>query len=209
MALTKDQWYQRLKSWVPSWVFTGEDESIVRAIFYGIAKMLESAGIEDDNLFNQTFIDTATTPYLDLIGSERSVIRDPGESDAAYRTRIKTGNTKTNLSKPDLIAIINQFLTVGTCTFIEDFEGTFYCSREYFCNRGDVVIDPIDDAFTVIVEDQLDLNILNSVVTAVNRNKAFGVVWRLVERYAAGEGLSLTEDGDLLVTEDGDELAGG
>lgn len=200
MALTQEQWFRRLKSWVPGWFF--ESEKSNTALFYGIAKLLRMAEEDRDELFNQTMIDSSEAPYLDLHGSERSVARESGESNASYRPRIKAKSTKSQISKPSLESITSSIVTSGKSKLVEDWNGGIYCGREYFINRGDCVIDPVEDAFTIVVDQQADSTILDRVVSAIARAKAFGVVFRVVERYIAGFFL-VAENADQLLTEDG------
>lgn len=204
MALTKDQWYQKLRSWVPSWVF--EDESSNVALFMGMAKLLEALQDDVDNLKAQTFIDEATAPYLDLLGNERSVARVSGELNPSYRVRIKTKSLKSQVSVPDLASIVNQMLIRGVCAIKEDFQGSVFLDRESFLNRGEIILTPIHNTFSIVVDKQIhepfsfvdreyfadsedfvgaaDSNekIFELIVEAVNENKAFGTLYRIVER---------------------------
>jgi hypothetical protein len=70
MALSKDQWFNKLKNMVPSWVFTN-DTGRNTAIFKGIAAVLNRVQLDSEEQVEQTFFDSAETAILDLHGSER------------------------------------------------------------------------------------------------------------------------------------------
>lgn len=201
--MTKLEWYARLRSWVPGWVF--EEEKANVALFMGMARVLELIQSDVEILFGQTMIDEAESPFLELHGDERNVFRISGESDAAFRIKIKTKSTKPQVSLPDIELIVNSLITEGVARIIEDWKGDTYCDRGSFLNRRNILVDPIDHAFTILVDTQSDTSIFQILVEAVNRAKAFGVVYRIVERIGEPATLS-TEDGDTLITEDGDEL---
>jgi hypothetical protein len=203
MALTKEQWFRRLKSWVPGWVF--EEEGANVAIFEGIARLLELMEQDRDFLFDQTMIDDSESPFLDLLGDERNVRRNEGESTSSYRLRVKSKSIRSNINRPAIETIISSFVSTGLLNFVEDFEGTLYCDREYFCDRGEILIDPIDTAFSVVVDENVESSIVDSLVTTLNREKAFGVAYRMIQRHVAITTL-ITEEGDVLTTEGGDEL---
>ena len=202
---TKEQWEAKIKSWVPEWYY--QDKVIESAIIASFARVFSQLETDIRDEFAQTFIDQAIGGYLAVHGAERGVTQKEGESVEDFRIRVKTAGLKTQVDPVSIKSIVDSFLETP-CIVIEDAEGALFADRGLFCDRGDIVIDPlIDNAFTVIVENQSDLAKLQSIVDAVNAEKAEGVLWRLVEKYV--HEFHLTEDGDMFVTEDGDELVAG
>ncbi len=204
MAKTQDQWFESLKSWVPQWFF--EREIYSYALFQAMAKILADLSDDVEDSTMQTFIDEATGAYLDLLGSERGCERLTGEFDAQYAVRIKNKSLVSQLSKPSLLSIINQLLIAGDAAIKEDWQGGVFYNRECFTNRGEIVLDPIDNTFTIVVDKQVhepyaffdrehfmdreDFTSTNLssdyvfqlILNAVNDNKAFGVLYRIFER---------------------------
>ena len=110
------------------------------------------------------------------------------------------------VSCPAIKALVDALLIVGEATVLEDFEGNVFFDREEFYNRGRIMIDPIKDTFSIIVDMQLHepysfydredfmeredfigannspLKIFNLIVEQVNANKAFGTLYRVIER---------------------------
>ena len=204
MAKTQAQWFESLKSWVPQWFF--EREIYSYALFQAMAKVLEQLSEDVEDSTRQTFIDQATGAYLDLLGSERGCVRLAGEFDAQYAIRIKNKSLVSQISKPSLLAIINQLLIAGQAAIKEDWQGGVFFDREAFHNRAEIVLDPIDNAFTIVVDKQVhepysfydreyfsgreafngtELSsdyVFQLILNAVNDNKAFGVLYRIFER---------------------------
>lgn len=203
MSLSKDQWYQRLKSWVPGWLFTDGDSEVTDAVFYAMAKLLATMEEERAELLAFTFIDTATNPYLELHGDERGVDRLPGESDTLYRQRIKTRNISSKSSLPEIDLIAQEAMTVKVVVR-EDFAWGVFCDAGSYLNCGDILFDWIENGgFSVVVNQGADPDEVDAMIASINRNKAFGVLYRVVERFT--DSLAL-EDGSPLLTEDGDPL---
>jgi hypothetical protein len=182
MALTQDQWFTRLKRWVPYWFLAEEEHNI--AILQGIAKLLAERSAEVDTLVANTFIETATTEWLQLIGHERSVDLMSGETLAQYRVRIRNSNTTAKLSDEDIENIVESLITSGTFWVRDDFHGSSFCDRSYFCNRRDVIFSMVKDGFTIFVDNQGNIDVLTGIIRAVNSVKAFGCLYRLIERIA-------------------------
>lgn len=204
MSKTQSEWFSTLKLWVPEWFFLAEENNV--AIFQGIAKILSESEIDVDASKAQTFILEALNPYLDLHGFERSVPRLTGEFDAQYSLRIRVQSLISQLSKPSIAAIVNSLLIKGVCSIREDFEGSIFVDREEFVNRGAIVIEPLDNTFTILVDkqlrgphsfvdreyfaDRLDFvgdaesseYVFDLILNAVNENKAFGAFYRIIER---------------------------
>lgn len=204
MAKTQAEWYASLRSWVPEWFFEQENSNV--AVFQGIAKILEASQLDVEDQKMQTFILEAVAPYLDLHGFERTVVRSPGEFDPQYAIRIRLKSLVSQLSKPAILALVNALLIKGVASIREDFEGSIFVDREEFVNRGSIVIEPIDNTFTILVDKQIrdpysfvdrehfvdredfvgnsesSEYIFDLILNAVNENKALGVFYRIIER---------------------------
>lgn len=203
MALSQDQWFKKLKNWVPSWFF--ENEKYQVAYLKALAKVLSAVQTDVEATQAETFILTSSAPYLDLHGSERGTARVADELDGSYKVRVQSlGN---NVNVPALKAIVDAILQVGECTIIEDFEGITFLNREVFFDRGELIIlEEIYNAFSIIIDNQrpeamsyfnrenfMDRSdyitslvtpdsVFNSIVQAVNDNKAYGFLYRVIER---------------------------
>lgn len=204
MAKTQADWFSTLKSWVPEWFFEKEENNV--ALIQSMAKVLSEAQVDVDETMAQTFIMQAQAPYLDLHGYERSVDRLSGELDPQYAIRIRLKSIISQLSKPSILAIVNSLLIKGQASIREDFEGSIFVDREEFANRGAIVVLPIDNTFTILVDKQIrdpysfvdreyfadrEAIVGNSessdfvfdlILNAVNENKALGVFYRIIER---------------------------
>lgn len=199
----KAQWFEKFQSWLPRWVFSAT--TYTNAIFGGAAKSLESSDAAIENLISQTYIDDAVGEFLDLHGLDRNVSRYENESDLSYATRIKGSSLQSQCDKFALIALVNKVLIRGTCIIVEDAEADVFISRNIYANRGSILLDKILNTFTVIVDRQIhepysfsdrenfmsfdfigqgesDLAIFTSILNIINSNKAFGTLYRIVER---------------------------
>jgi hypothetical protein len=206
MAKTQNEWFETLKGWVPEWFW--EEQRYNVAVIQGIAKALSL--LEQDTLEIQswTFLDQARGGNLELHGSERGVARASGERDSTYRVRVRSQSLKSQCSFVDLLSLVNQFLIKGPATIPEDKDGgVFFNSGTHF-NRGDIVLEPIENTFTISVDRQLhdpysffgreyfmnredcmgttesDEQVFQRILVAVNENKAFGTFYRIIERVA-------------------------
>lgn len=202
--MTKQQWYTTLVGWLPDWWTTsGEDE----AILWGMAAVLEKLEVAMDSHVSETYITQAGTGYLDEHGLERNLTRLSGELNPAFADRIRNITNTTN--KPALKALVDALLDVGESTIVEDWEGGTFFNTEEFLNRGELLIDLIYNAFSIIVDNQVhapysfftreyfcdredfvgtnesSLELFQQIVEAVNRSKALGTVYRLIERVGA------------------------
>jgi hypothetical protein len=133
--------------------------------------------------FLETFISEAAALTLDLHGYERSIFRNPGESDESFSLRIR--NMTQALDPMSLKTVVDSYLAVGECDIIEhDLEGFFF-DRDSFYNRRGVFSDIIYCAFTIIFSFQGagddGQDVLDSIALVVNRSKALGTLFRIVE----------------------------
>lgn len=203
MALSQDQWFFKLKRLVPSWVFEKNLENI--AVFKAMAKILEQSQIDSDLHIAETFIDQATSEYIELQGQERSVDRFTGETLSSYRERIKRIVSNSNV--PAIKSLVDALLIRGESTLIEHTResGNFY-NRNSFLNRNIIDFDVLYNAFTILIDYQIPeatsfynresfLNreflsgssissdaVFENIIKTVNKNKAYGTVYRLIER---------------------------
>ncbi len=203
MALSQNQWFEKLKRLVPSWVFEKKIENV--AIFKGIAKVLEQAQLDADQHMAETFIDQATAEYVELQGSERSVDRFENEFLSSYRARVKQIVSSTNI--PAIKALVDALLIRGESTIIEHTrEVGSYLNRGSFLNRNIIDFDVLYNAFTILIDYQIPeatsflnretflnrefLNgssissdsVFSNIIKTANKNKAYGTVYRLIER---------------------------
>lgn len=203
--LTKEQWYQKLRSWVPRWYFESEFYNV--AIFSAIAKLLSQTQDSADAHFAQTFILQATGEYLDAHGDERNIERIPGEPDPIYARRVQ--QIVNNSNKPDIKALVDALLIVGECTIIEhQMDGPYY-NRGSFFNRNEIYTDRRHyNYFTVLIDPQipqansffnrdtyysrkyylgtlgpLSIDLLLAIINAsINKARAAGVFYRIIEQ---------------------------
>jgi len=202
MALSQSQWYELLKANLPEWFF--EKEDLNAAIYQGIAKAMATVHEDLDCHFDETNIDTATTETLDeTFGDIRTIPRFPNEQNDQYRQRLKNLSNQSNC--PDIKAIVDLLLIVGESTIIEDDDSGVFCNREHFLNRRELLIDPVTNAFSIVVDQQLhepysfcdrenfsnredyvgqaesSQFIFDLIVEAVSRNKLCGTFYRIIE----------------------------
>lgn len=201
MAMTKAEWLEKLKKYVPSWFF--EDEDVNEAYFRGIAAVLEALGEDSDALFDETFISSASTLTLDAYGEERSIPRLGSELDTLYRERLKNVSNQSNC--PAIKSAVDNILVAGESTIVEDFDVDIFCDREHFLNRNEILLAPLDNAFSILVERQLhepysfvdreyfagredfvgraesDPAVFDLILQEVNRIRLCGTFFRIIE----------------------------
>lgn len=206
MALTKNQWFAKLKSWVPSWVFENQDVNV--AIFMSIARLLQAVEEEAEFLKRQTSLDDAEGAYLDLHGKERDVLRVENESDTTYRERIRS--LDLTMTPQSILNLVNRLLPGDDAAQIEN-ESAALADVDLVADCLDSVwLNPrrLYNRFTIIIPKQpegVDENILLPIILkAISDNKAFGTLFDV--RFDGLLEALLMEDGDALLTEDGDEL---
>lgn len=207
MGLSQDQWYAKLRTFLPSWYF--EEENLNFADMMALAKALAAAQEDADFIFDQTFIEEAEAPYLDLHGEERQVPRLPGEADhPSYSGRIR--HIRSTTGEDNIFNQIKSVLNNGEPILLENMEygfagddifageeDAFYISKRKTYNR-----------FTVIVPGQEvldDSEILEHIVEAVDRNKALGVAYDVYYRGKLVE-IELEDESGILLLESGDIL---
>lgn len=202
-ALTQVQWFNKIKSLIPSWVFENEHANV--AITMGIAKVLNTAQANIDSLINETYIDSSSETYAEWHGEERSIIRLDSEQLSQYKQRIKKIVNKTNLF--DIKKIVDALLIRGEAIVMDNKASSgAFMDRNAYLDRNIIDFEVIYNAFTIIIDYQKPLatsffdrgtffdrksvygsaksleEIFRNIVYAVNANKAYGTVYRLIER---------------------------
>lgn len=203
--LTQEEWYKKLKSWVPNWFFETEFYNV--AVWQALAKALATLDETSETHFARTFILQATGEYLDAHGEERGVDRVFGEPDQLYAKRIQ--QIVNNSNRPDIQALVDALLITGKAIIIEHaFEGP-YCNRGAYLNRRFIFTDRrYYNYFTVLIERQnpisnsflnretyanrkyylgsdglLPTDVLLSIINAsINKARAAGVFYRIIEQ---------------------------
>lgn len=202
MQLTKAQWYAKIKTMVPSWVWA--KEAYVQAYFQALAQAVAESQVMVQDHVDDTRILVANLGVLDTHGGERRVDRLTEEIDADYRLRVQNLFNQSNV--PDLILFINKVLVAGTARIQEDFDSTPFLDREYFCNRAALFLSlPATNTFSVVVDKQthapfsycdreyfadredfigtaesLD-RVFTLILKIVGDNKALGTMYRIIE----------------------------
>lgn len=203
--LSKEQWYLKLRSWVPRWFFESEYYNV--SIFNAIAKLLSTTQDSAEAHFVETFIIGSSGEFLDAHGFERNIERIPGEPDVLYAKRVQ--QIVNNSNKPDIKALVDSLLIAGECKIIEHQIDGIYCNRGSFLNRDEVFTDRrLYNYFTVLIEPQipqsnsflnrdtytnrksfagtvgpLSIDLLLAIINAsINRARAAGVFYRIIEQ---------------------------
>lgn len=180
MALNQAQWYAKLKKFFPGWWF--ESEEFQDAYTQGIAKVLAQLQTDVDAHIAATFVLQATGEELTQHGLERGILRQTGESDASYELRVQ--NLWNIANRADIQSLVDSLLTTGTATITEDqIDGNVFADREHFVDRGYLLTDLVLSAFSIVVENQGEPDSFYDVIyEAVEAAKAYGVMWRFLER---------------------------
>lgn len=205
MALTQDQWLEKIRSFLPSWWWEDEKNQLAHA--YALAKIMAEIELDVEAFVAETYIKQSSDGILDDHGDERDTPRLDGELDAQYCVRVQSLKNQSNC--PDLKALIDQLLMVGEAEIREDFQSDLFMNRGAFMDRGDVIIENIINVFTVIVDEQkhdpysftsreyfLDRGefmgtdkssqyVFDLLTEALNTSKAEGTKYRVIERLNA------------------------
>ena len=200
--MTQAQWYEKLKSFVPGWWFQDVDNQ--EAWFQAWSLMLSQLDTTVDSHITETFICQSEAAYLNEHGLERNLTRFSGELDSQFCERVR--NITNTTSCPAIKAIVDALLEVGEALIRDDYDSYLFYDRENFYSRGELWIDEIWNAFSIIVDKQVHppysfydreyffdredfygqrdsrLELFELIVEAVNRSKALGTVYRLLER---------------------------
>jgi hypothetical protein len=200
--MTKDAWYAKFKTFLPAWFF--ENEGLQAAVLRGISAALESLDGDIKAHLDDTFITRARGEALAAHAAERDVEKVDGEQDRQYAVRVQNISNKSN--HPAIKSIVDKLLIVGECSIKEDYESSMFFSRGAFFSRGDIITVEVMNAFSIVVDKQLHepyshfsreyffgrecfmgttespLQLFELIKAAVDREKAFGVPYRIIER---------------------------
>lgn len=151
VQLTKEQWYAKIKTFVPSWFWTTELNN--KAWASAVAKCAEQLQIALAESINDTFIMEAAAGVLDTHGAERSTTRVQDELDGPYAVRVQSLVNQSN--DVALANLINKVLVAGKARIQEDFNSVPFCSRDNYCNRAVLFLaTPMVNGFSIVVDKQ-------------------------------------------------------
>lgn len=205
MALTQAQWYEKLKNLVPTWVTRDEK---TQAVFNAIAKgMAVQQGVLENHI-NETYIQDASEDYVAMHGDERSVSRLNNEDLEPFRYRVT--NIQNQCNFPAIKALVDSLLIRGECIIVEHHSPNNFLDRGGYLDRLIIDFQVLYNAFTILIDDQTpdpksfydrgffadredvlgsgageNTEVFSNIVAAVNKNKAYGTVYRLIERAPA------------------------
>lgn len=201
MSLTQDQWFQKLKKFVPNWWF--EKYKYSPALFQGIASAMMQLQADGEDQFNAVFLTNETTPILDLSGSEVGKPRISGENDPSYVVRIQRISNQSDA--PDIKSIVDSLLIVPGCKIQSSPIDNSYCNRKFSASRDNYLCGFLQNFFIIIVPKQIHIpysftsrrffdnrlafagsNVdptqqFTSIIQQVNDSISFGVMYSIVE----------------------------
>lgn len=160
---TTEEILDHLRGFYPRWLLalfesiesqgTEDGETLIRAVYAGLAEANHQVEATVEAAVEQTYIDTATGRWLDLHGTERDKPRLPGETDEAYRPRIKANEDM--VTRPALEARILALLLVpdGWYFFEHENDAPFY-NRGHCLNRRARAFEE-REAFTIFLPPQI------------------------------------------------------
>lgn len=202
MALTQQQWFGKIKTFLPNWFF--EEEELQEAHLQALSLVMASVDTDCDEHLEQTFIKDSEGDFLNAHGDERCIERLSGEFDAQYCVRVQRLTNQSNC--PDIKTLVDSFLMVGESIVVEDPDALVFLDREQFLNREEILITEIYNAFSILVEKQvhepfsfLDREesfmdrefflgmqesseyVFDLILEGVNGTKACGTLYRIIE----------------------------
>lgn len=196
MAQTADEWYAKLKKFVPSWYFEGDEADVcyTRGVFKGLAAVMAQIQADCDDQQAVTFIMNAAdvAPFTDLHGSERSIPRKSAEIDTDYQPRIRDG-LFVPVNQTEIESVVNACLNNGTGTFIENAIASFWdddnTTAIFFDDTADnsrwLESQKTYNWWTVIIPIQtagVQATIMANIVAAIEANKAYGTTYDILYR---------------------------
>ena len=201
--LTQEQWFKKLSGFVPSWVL--QEDKNAYAHYQGMAKVLSVMQSMVDDHIKETFITTSSGEFLDLHGADRNKVRTSSDTDESFKAKIR--EIVNSCSLPALKALVDSMLINGETTIVEHYAAENFCNAGAFLNVNVVPVqDYLYNFITIIVNQQIpepstfadvdafcntayitganesDIKLFESIVNAVNENKALGIEYRLIER---------------------------
>lgn len=202
MALTQEQWYQKLRSWVPTWWFETEKYNV--AFFRAMAAVFAQVETDAEAHSTETYLTESAAPFLDAHGNERRITRLPNETNAAFLVRVR--NISNSSNRIAIKLMVDSLLASGTCEIREAWNELWYCDSGAYCDDNVFLFDRYLNAFLILLDPQVATpfdycdrsayadralysaqaigvnSVYDSIVTAVNKIKAFGVSYMIVER---------------------------
>lgn len=201
-ALTQQQWYDKIKTLVPQWMW--QKEVTIRAWAMALSKIAEAQQGKVQEHLDAAYIMRSTAGELDSHGTERSTPRLDNELDSDYAVRVQ--NLFNQSSVPALNALIDKVLVAGTCRIQEDFNSIPFCDSGSYASRACIFLtDPLVNTFSIVVDKQthapysyidrayfcdresfagtdvsLD-RVFNSILKIGNDSKALGTFFRIYE----------------------------
>lgn len=199
---TQAQWFTKLKSWVPDWFF--EENVVQEAHFQALAKVLANAEITLSEHITETFICESESDFLDEHGLERNITRFLNELDVVLCDRVR--NIVNTTDPISIKSLVDGMLVAGESLIVEHEENHMFLNREVFLDRGFAFAQIFYNFFSIIIDRQIrapesfanrefflnredvygqedsNLSLLQSIVEAVNQAKAYGILYRLIER---------------------------
>jgi len=205
IQLTQAQWYGKLKGFIPGHIWASE--TIQKAVLMAMSKALSEVQARVDEHIDDTFISRAADGVLDTHGRERSLTRLTGqiqELDPQFSRRVRSLVNQSNIDA--IRDLVNTFLIAGVARVTDDFNAQVFLDREFFCNRGAIIIDPqIINTFSIIVDKQIhepysfsdreyfltrenfvggnesSQYIFDIIKKVIDDNKALGTLYRIIE----------------------------
>lgn len=184
MALTKEQWASKIRTFLPQWFFEVENNNI--AYINGLSAALAEIQSALEQNIEKSFIENSSGTLLELHGSERVVSRATNETDASYRERIRLLLNLTNYS--ELMTAIKAALNNGEPILIENDDHSFLGDDEfgfYLNSDSAVLTDQYKNWnwFTVLIPPQTggdENTIRRAIINTLEENKALGVTYDVV-----------------------------
>lgn len=175
MGLTQDQWYAKLRSFLPAWFWETENLQVGHA--KALAKVLEQTQSDADDHLAETFISDATGKFLLQHGAERGIAKLSGESDDTYRERIRNISNRGNIVA--IIALVDSIVTTGTNTVKEHWKDGPAFNRTVYCNRRGTFMEVRVLMFSVIINEQTQA-IYDALVAALDEARVLGVLYQII-----------------------------
>lgn len=174
MALTKDQWYSKLRALLPQWYWEQTGNQVAHA--KGLAKILAQTQSDGDDHLAETFISDASGEFLDLHGEERGIPRLSGELDDTYRERIRNISNRGNITAIE--ELVAALVTDGSALVREHWKDFPAYGVSYF-DRRETYMKVIRNFFSVVLDPQ-DQGIYDALVAALDEARVMGVLYQII-----------------------------
>lgn len=138
MALTHQQWFEKLRSWVPTWFLDREPGAmpVIEGVFWALAKVAMEVEADMLAVKASTYITQASGGVIDAHGDERGVARLSGEIDSAFAARVSTfGAGSTLAATRDAInSALNGFGV--SCSLHEGYDNNSFADEMFVSTSG-------------------------------------------------------------------------